>query len=343
MTDAWMPGAERLSTAADGGGLQGGAPRAVWLVLHADPMTVSARTAAEDLIELGRPTHLVWNPLSGEVTQLIPAVRAGRALGWADGPRWGPRPAALGGGPVPGPGQPDWDTGCRWAQAPDRAPGTGARRQDQAGDNDWKQQDDWAGSHQWAQEPDWDEDPDWARNTSWTHGADWTQGVGWTHGRGQRHLAAAAGQPAGDPTGPPARDGLAGVNNEGRLCVQIGVIGRAWAPFTDGPVVRAREIVSWLESWHVARSWPAGRPAPFLVSTRPGQQRRRHWARGGHFGASQVPGCRGAGPGAIDVEALTGPVSGQRTAPAPRAPGAAARISAMTWQPRLTAARSAAP
>ncbi len=55
MTDAWMPGAERLPAAADGGGLKGGAPRAVWLVLHADPMTVSARAAAERLIELGVP------------------------------------------------------------------------------------------------------------------------------------------------------------------------------------------------------------------------------------------------------------------------------------------------
>jgi hypothetical protein len=30
------------------------------------------------------------------------------------------------------------------------------------------------------------------------------------------------------------------------------------------------------------------------------------WARGGHFGASQVPGCGNAGPGAIDIDRLTG-------------------------------------
>ncbi|MCW2905902.1 MAG: hypothetical protein JWL68_691 [Actinomycetia bacterium] len=282
MTDAWMPGAERLTAAADGGRLKGGAPRAVWLVLHADPMTVSVREAAEDLIELGRPAHLVWNPLSGEVAQLIPVVRAGRALGWADGPH-----------------------------------GT--------------------------DEPDWTQDPDWMQNTSWTHGADWTQGTGWTHGPGQRQLAAATGRPRGEPTAPPARDGLAGVNNEGRVCVQIGVIGHAWAPFTDGPVRRARDIVSWLDSWHVGRGWPAGRPAPCPGSIRPGHQWRRNWARGGHFGASQVPGCRGAGPGSVDIERLTGPFSAQRGTPAPRAPGSAARISAMTRPPRLAAARSAAP
>jgi hypothetical protein len=277
-----MPGAERLPAAADGGRLKGGAPRAVWLVLHADPMTVSAREVAEQLIELGRPAHLVWNPLSGEVAQLIPVVRAGRALGWADGP------------------------------------------------------------HR-AEEPDWSQDPDWTQNASWTHGADWTQGTGWTHGPGQRQLAAATGRPGGEPTAPPARDGLAGVNNEGRVCVQIGVIGHAWAPFTDGPVRRVRDIVSWLESWHVARGWPAGRPVPCPGSVRPGHQRRRNWARGGHFGASQVPGCRGAGPGAVDIARLTGPFSAQRGTPAPRAPGSAATISAMTWPPRPTAARSAAP
>jgi hypothetical protein len=331
-----MPGAERLSAAADGGCLKGGAPRVVWLVLHADPMTVSARAATEHLIQLGRPPHLVWNPLSGEVTQLIPAVRAGRALGWAGGPRWGPGTAGPGWGPGPGAGQPGWDTGCGWVQGPARA-GSGAPGQDWAGDSDWKEQQDWTHSQDRAQQPDWAQDQDWAQDPGWTHGADWTPGIGWTHGAGQRPL------PAAEPAAPPARDGLAGVNNEGRVCVQIGVIGHAWAPFTEGPVLRVREIVSWLDSWHVARGWPAGRPAPCRDAGGPGHQRRRDWARGGHFGASQVPGCSGAGPGAIDTEQLTGPLSGQRGTPAHRVAGPPARISAMTWQPRLTAARSAAP
>lgn len=64
MTDAWMPGAQRVPATADGGRMKGGAPRAVWLVLYANPLLVSARAAAERLIRLGRPCHLVWNPLS---------------------------------------------------------------------------------------------------------------------------------------------------------------------------------------------------------------------------------------------------------------------------------------
>jgi hypothetical protein len=338
-----MPGAQRLPAGADGGSLKGGAPRAVWLVLHADPITVSARDAAERLIELGRPCHLVWNPLSGEVAQLIPVVRAGRALGWADGPRWGPRSAGPGWGPGPGAGQRGWGSGCGWAEAPPWAPGTEAEGQDWAANSDWMQPGDWAQHRERAPEPDWTQDPDWTTGAGSTHGADWTQGIGWTHGSGGRPMIAAAGRPPEEPFVPSARDGLAGVNNEGRVCVQIGVIGHGWAPFTTGPVQRAREIVSWLDSWHVARSWPAGHPAPFPGSARAEQQRRRHWARGGHFGASQVPGCSGAGPGAIDIERLTGPLTGQRGASVPRRSGSPATISAMTWQPRLTAARSAAP
>lgn len=342
MTDAWMPGAQRLPAGADGGSLKGGAPRAVWLVLHADPVTVSARDAAERLIELGRPCHLVWNPLSGEVAQLIPVIRAGRALGWADGPQQGPRSAGLDRGP--GAGQPGWGSGCGWAEPPDRMPGTEAEGQDWAANSDWTQPGDWTQNREWAQQPDWPQDPDWTPGPGSTHGADWTQGIGWTHGSGGRPMVAAVGRPPEEPIAPSARDGLAGVNNEGRVCAQIGVVGHGWAPFTTGPVRRAREIVSWLDSWHVARGWPAGHPAPFPGSARPGQQRRRAWARGGHFGASQVPGCSGSGPGAIDIERLTGPLTGgQRVAPAPRVPGSPARISAMTWQPRLTAARSAAP
>ena len=82
MTDAWMPGAERVLAAADGGCLKGGIPRAVWLVLPGDPVRTTARESAESLVRLGRPCHLVWNPLSGDLAQLIPVTRAARALGW---------------------------------------------------------------------------------------------------------------------------------------------------------------------------------------------------------------------------------------------------------------------
>ena len=115
---------------------------------------------------------------------------------------------------------------------------------------------------------------------------------------------------AGCALGPaefPTSAGLRGaattnINTEGRVCVQIGVLGHPAAPFTSGPMDGVAAIVSWLDSWGVPRHWPAGEPAS---SPGPGRGRAL-WALGGHFGASQVPGCAGQGPGRIDTNLLTG-------------------------------------
>jgi hypothetical protein len=64
------------------------------------------------------------------------------------------------------------------------------------------------------------------------------------------------------------------------------------------------------------------------------QRSRVQWARGGHFGASQVPGCENAGPGAIEVDRITGihgPHGFQvraRGLPSPRAEATALAIPA---------------
>ena len=89
------------------------------------------------------------------------------------------------------------------------------------------------------------------------------------------------------------------VNAEGRVCVQIGVLALAAEPFTNGPMVGGRG------DHELARL--LGRPAPLARPGRPAELRpdrrpiggssRAAWARGGHFGASQVPGCAHAGPG----------------------------------------------
>ena len=204
MAYAWMPEARRIRAEADGGPLGGGAPRAVWLTLGSIPGAVSVQSAAQRLISERRPCHLIWDPMTGEVAQLISVLRAGRALG-----------------------------------APDRL--------------------DWA--------------PDRIR----------------------------------------ARP--ENVNVEGRVCAQIGVLALADEPFTDGPLIGVEAIISWLDSWGVARRWPSGQPGRGHAGPsghpsghpagRCGRSRAR-WARGGHFGASQVPGCENAGPGAIDIDRLTG-------------------------------------
>jgi hypothetical protein len=204
-----MPGAGRIWGTTDGGPLKGGAPRTVWQTLGADPRTVSAGSAAQHLSQLGRACHLVWNPLQGEIVQLIPVVRAGRLLGWPE---------------------------------------------------DLNQM--------------------------------------------------APPQPVADP------DEVAEVNTEGRVCVQIGVVAFAWEPFTAWPLSGLRQILGWLDSWGIPRAWPAGSPAPFPHGlTTCGN--RRLWARGGHFGASQVPDLTAAGPGAVDVEQLAGRAEQPRQAEVP--------------------------
>jgi hypothetical protein len=220
---AWMPEASRIRAETDGGPLIGGAPRAVWLTLGAAPGAVSVQSAASRLINEHRPCHLIWDPVTGDVAQLISVLRAGRALGAAD------------------------------------------------------------------------------------------------------HLDWAPGRVRARPEN---------VNAEGRVCVQIGVLGRPGEPFTSGTLLGIDAIVSWLDSWGVPRRWPAGRPQGYCLeidATAPmssramgiaDQRSRVAWARGGHFGASQVPGCENAGPGAIDIDRITGPHGLQvrtRGLPAPRA------------------------
>jgi hypothetical protein len=165
----------------------------VWLTLGTAPRAVSIQSAAQRLISERRPCHLIWDPVTGDIVQLVSILRAGRALG-----------------------------------APDKL--------------DW--------------------DPDRVRSSP------------------------------------------ENVNTEGRICVQIGVLGHPAEPFTGGPLSGLGAIVGWLDSWSVPRRWPAGRPAGCQAAS--GERSHKLWARGGHFGASQVPGCENAGPGAIDVDRVTG-------------------------------------
>jgi hypothetical protein len=194
VADAWMPGARCIRSESDGGQMQGGAPRVVWLTLEVASRDISVISAAQRLLDEQRPCHLVWDPRTGKIAQLLPIVRAGCALGTRE----------------------------HIFYEPSRKP-----------------------------------------------------------------------QP------------VACVNREGRLCVQIAVLGSLREPFTSCPMIGLGDILGWLDSWQIPRRWPAGQPAPF----RQAEYRTRSralWARGGHFGASQVPGCSSIGPGGIDIDQLTG-------------------------------------
>jgi hypothetical protein len=120
----------------------------------------------------------------------------------------------------------------------------------------------------------------------------------------------------------PARTLPGEIGREGRLCLQMVVVGFAREPFTRGPLIGVDAIMCWLDDWRVPRRWPAGGPPPFpdgFLAARA----RRPWARGGHFGASQVPQAPGPAPGAIDIYKITGTdleVPRPRLAPADRIP-----------------------
>lgn len=214
MAHSWMPGARRIRAGTDGGSLRGGAPRAVWLTLGTTPGAVSIQSVATRLIADGRPCHLIWDPVTGEIAQLVSALRAGCALG-----------------------------------IPEHATASGIARTGPAGT-----------------------------------------------ARGAPSLVRGAT--------------ATNVNREGRLCVQIGVLGHPADPFTNGPLAGVAAIVSWLDSWNVPRRWPAGPPGEQHGTDHhaPGAAGRGRalWALGGHFGASQVPGFPSRGPGRIDIDRITG-------------------------------------
>lgn len=136
------------------------------------------------------------------------------------------------------------------------------------------------------------------------------------------------------------------VRTEGRTCVQIVVIGLAREPFTAGPLNGLDRIMRWLDSWSVPRRWPAGPPLPSPQSYHSSRE-RRSWARGGHFGASQVPESMLPDPGNLDIHRITGggdspvvdvprprtPIGEQTDAPAALIPH---RLPRPTAEPVLT-------
>jgi hypothetical protein len=125
------------------------------------------------------------------------------------------------------------------------------------------------------------------------------------------------------------------VGREGRVCVQIMVVGSSRDPFTNGPLESLDSIMTWLDAWGVARRWPAGPPLPSPQAYH-SPRNRRQWARGGHFGYSQVPGAGGPDPGGIDIRKITGPETPVAEIPRPRVPpGDGAGVTPLTAR-RLT-------
>ena len=79
MTNLYLPGA-KVIPGRDGGTMLGGPAKVVWHTTENDPAKTSATSVAKYLVGSGNTVHIVWNPLTGEIVQMIPANLAGRGL-----------------------------------------------------------------------------------------------------------------------------------------------------------------------------------------------------------------------------------------------------------------------
>ncbi|MER5932574.1 peptidoglycan-binding protein LysM [Streptomyces sp. NPDC002054] len=116
-------------------------------------------------------------------------------------------------------------------------------------------------------------------------------------------------------------DGARRTNREGRVCIQIEVLGRAHQPWTTGwdPAQKPgwQKILAAARSWGVPDEFPAGPPAPYPGPDKP--RSRSVWqSRGGYFGHVDVPGNDHGDPGAIDTAKVLH--KGHTTDPKPTKP-----------------------
>lgn len=79
MPDLWLPGAQRFSASRSWAMDGGGARYANWHSTENDP-AASAADLARYLIGIRAEPHLVWNPWTGDICQLVPANRGGSVL-----------------------------------------------------------------------------------------------------------------------------------------------------------------------------------------------------------------------------------------------------------------------
>lgn len=80
MASLWCPGASIQKASSDAGVMLGGPKKVVWHSTENDPNKTSASNVAAYLRKTGSNVHIVWNPVSGEIVQCIPANRGGKGL-----------------------------------------------------------------------------------------------------------------------------------------------------------------------------------------------------------------------------------------------------------------------
>ncbi|MER6860737.1 peptidoglycan-binding protein [Streptomyces pilosus] len=108
-------------------------------------------------------------------------------------------------------------------------------------------------------------------------------------------------------------DGSRRTNREGKVCIQVEVLGRAASPWTKGfdPAKKPnfRKLLAAMRAHGVPDTWPAGKP-PATAAAATKRNRSTWQSKGGHFGHSQVPGNDHWDPGGIDTSIVPGKAGG---------------------------------
>ncbi|MEU1327262.1 peptidoglycan-binding protein [Streptomyces microflavus] len=117
-------------------------------------------------------------------------------------------------------------------------------------------------------------------------------------------------------------DGARRTNREGKVNIQVEVLGRAANPWTKGfdPAKKPnfRKLLAAGRAHGIPDVWPAGKPpATSAAAVKAGRNRNTWQSKGGHFAHSQVPGNDHWDPGAIDTSIVPGkpPASGGNNGP----------------------------
>ncbi|MFG2676933.1 peptidoglycan-binding protein [Streptomyces sp. NPDC048445] len=121
-------------------------------------------------------------------------------------------------------------------------------------------------------------------------------------------------------------DGSRRTNREGKVCIQIEVLGRAASPWTKGfdkaKKPNYRKFEAACRAHGVPDVWPAGKPPATAAAAAQGSRSRTTWqTKGGYYAHGQVPGQDHWDPGAIDTSIVPGkPGSSSAPDPTPATP-----------------------
>ena len=122
-------------------------------------------------------------------------------------------------------------------------------------------------------------------------------------------------------------DGTRRTNREGKVCIQVEVLGRATSPWTKAfdPTTKPnyQKLIAAARAHGVPDVWPAGKPPGTATAAAKGARARTTWQeQGGHYGHAHIPGNNHWDPGAIDTAIVPGPPAVQ---PKPNVPSTPAK------------------